>query len=638
MRAFLLLAAALTLAAPALAQVGTARPEPLAMAAPMPAPRDIPYPGTLRLDIDASDTGRGIYRVVETIPVARPGPLTLLYPEWLPGNHGPRGPIASLAGIKISAGGRAVPWRRDPGYVYAFHVDVPAGVRELRVEFQHLSPTDSGQGRVTMTPAMLNLQWEKMSLYPAGYFTRGIPIQASVAYPAGWTAATSLDVDGRSGNRIAYRTVPYETLVDSPVFAGRYSRRERLTDNINLNLFADEPGDLAMTPEQLAIHRRAAEQSVRLFGTVHFDEYEYLVALTEELGGIGLEHLRSSENSHPRTYFTEWGSGSAGRDLLTHEFTHSWNGKYRRPADLWTPNYNVPMRDSLLWVYEGQTQFWGFVLAARSGLMPAADVLAEFARAAAFYDTLPGRAWRPLIDTTMDPIIQARRPQPWPSWLRGEDYYSEGMLIWLEVDAQLRRLSGGRRSMNDFARAFFGINPGDQGVATYSFEDVAAVLNGIAPYDWATYLRERVDRVQAHAPLAWIEAGGYRLVYRDTPTPYFTAREKDRKILDLTYSVGAVIGEGGRISGVAWDSPMFNAGATAGATIVAINGRQYSNDGFRAAIRAAQTGREPIRLLIKRGERYSDIVVDYHDGLRYPALERIGTGPSGLDDLLAPLP
>jgi len=634
---FFFLAAALSLAAPALAQIGTARPEPLAIPAAMPAPRDIPYPGTLRLEIDASDTGRGIYRAVETIPVAGPGPLTLLYPQWLPGNHGPSGPIQSLAGLRISAGGRAVPWRRDPAYVYAFHVDVPAGVRELRLEFQHLSPTDPGQGRVTMTPALLNLQWEKMSLYPAGYFTRGIPIQASVTYPAGWTAATSLDVAGRQGSRIAYRTVPYETLVDSPVFAGRHARREQLADHIWLNLFADEPGDLAMTPDQLAVHRRMAEQEMRLFGTRHFDDYEFLVALTDELGGIGLEHLRSSENSHPRTYFTEWSAGSAGRDLLTHEFTHSWNGKYRRPADLWTPTYNVPMRDSLLWVYEGQTQFWGYVLAARSGLMPAEDVLAELARTAAFYDTLPGRAWRPVLDTTNDPIIQARRPHPWASWMRGEDYYQEGMLIWLEVDAKLRQLSGGRRSMNDFARAFFGINPLDQGVATYTFDDVVGTLNAIAPFDWAAFLRERVGEVRAHAPLAWIEAGGYRLVYRDTPPAYFSAREKDRKILDLTYSVGAVIGEGGRITGVAWDSPMFNAGATAGATIVAVNGRQYSNDAFRSAIRAAQGGREPIRLLIKRGERYGDINVDYHDGLRYPALERVGSGPSSLDALLAPL-
>ncbi|HEY5711535.1 MAG TPA: peptidase M61 [Allosphingosinicella sp.] len=636
MRSFLLATAAFALAVPALAQVGTAIPQPLPMDEAMPAARDVPYPGTLRIEVDASDTSRGIYRVTETIPVAGPGPLTLLYPQWLPGNHGPSGPIASLAGIRVSAGGRAIAWRRDPAYVYAFHIDVPAGVRELRVEFQHLSPTDSGQGRVTMTPAMLNLQWEKMSLYPAGYFTRGIPVSASVTYPAGWTAATSLDVVSRSGNRLTYRTVPYETLVDSPVFAGRYSRRERLADNINLNIFADEPGDLAATPEQIAIHRRMAEQMVRLMGTVHFDEYEFLLALTSELGGIGLEHLRSSENSQGRDYFTDWNAGSAGRDLLSHEFTHSWDGKYRRPADLWTPTYNVPMRDSLLWVYEGQTQFWGNVVAARSGLMPAEDVRQELARTAAFYDTLPGRSWRPLIDTTNDPIVQGRRAQPWSSYLRGEDYYSEGMLIWLEVDAKLRELTGGRKSMNDFARAFFGVNPGDQGVATYNFDDVANTLNAIAPFDWAGFLRQRVYQT-GPAPLGWIAAGGYRLVYRDTPTPYFTARERDRKILDLTFSIGAVIGEGGRISGVAWDSPMFNAGATAGATIVAVNGRQYSNDAFKRAIREAHGSREPIRLLIKRGERYNQVAIDYHDGLRYPALERVGTGPSGLDALLAPL-
>jgi predicted metalloprotease with PDZ domain len=636
MRLILAAATFSLLAVPAFAQVGTARPELVPMEEAMPAPRDVAYPGTLRLDVDASDTSRGIYRVVETIPVARAGRLTLLYPQWLPGNHGPSGPIATLAGIRVSAGGRSIPWLRDPGYVYAFHIDVPAGVRELRVEFQHLSPVDSSQGRVTMTPAMLNLQWEKMSLYPAGYFTRGIPIQANVTYPAGWTAATSLDVASRSGSRVAYRPVPYETLVDSPVFAGRNYRREELGNNMNLNIFADEPGDLAATPEQIAIHRRLAEQLLRLYGTQHFSHYEFLLALTDELGGIGLEHLRSSENSQGRDYFTGWAAGSAGRDLLAHESNHSWDGKYRRGADEWQPNYNIPLRDSLLWVYEGQTQFWGFVLAARSGLMPAEDVRGELARTAAFYDTLPGRAWRPLIDTTNDPAVQGRRPQPWGSWMRGEDYYSEGMLIWLEADAKLRQMSGGRHSIDDFARAFFGVNPGDQGLATYTFEDVVRTLNAIQPFDWATWLRERLYQT-GPAPLAWIEAGGYRLVYRDTPTAYFTAREHDRKVFDLTYSIGALIGEAGRISGVAWDSPMFNAGATAGATIVAVNGHQYSNDRLRQAIREAHGNRDPIRLLIKRGDRYQEATLDYHDGLRYPALERVGSGPSSLDALLAPL-
>jgi predicted metalloprotease with PDZ domain len=294
------------------------------------------------------------------------------------------------------------------------------------------------------------------------------------------------------------------------------------------------------------------------------------------------------------------------------------------------------MRDSLLWVYEGQTQFWGNVLAARSGLMPTGDVLQELARTAAYYDVQPGRSWRPLIDTTNDPIVQGRRGQPWSTYMRSEDYYSEGMLIWLEVDAKLRQLSGGQHSINDFARAFFGINPGDMGVATYTFDDVVQTLNRIAPFDWAGFLHQRVDHT-GPAPLAWIAAGGYRLVYRDTPTPYYLARERDRKILDLTYSLGTTIGEGGRISAVAWGSPMFDAGATVGANIVAVNGRAYSNDRFREAIRAAHDGRTPIRLLIKRGDRYNEVALDYHDGLRYPALERTGTGPSGLDALLAPL-
>lgn len=637
MRILLLTAAALCLAAPLLAQQ-TSEPQPLAQAETIPAARDIAFPGTIRLEVDATDLQRRIYRVVETIPVSGPGRLTLLYPQWLPGNHAPRGPIASLAGLEITAGGRTLSWQRDPREVHAFHVDVPAGVRELRLSFQHLSPTDREQGRVTVTPNMLNLQWEKMSLYPAGYFVRNIPVQASVTMPAGWTAATSLDVESRRGDRLVYRVVPYETLVDSPVFAGRHARRERLAEGVNLNIFADQPQDLAATEEQIAVHRRLAEQALRLFGARHFDEYEFLLALTEELGDIGLEHLRSSENGHERNYFTGWSEGSAGRDLLAHEFTHSWNGKYRRPAGLWTPDYRTPMQDSLLWVYEGQTQFWGYVLAARSGLMPAEDVRGELARVAAFYDNLPGRRWRPLIDTTYDPIIQARRPQPWPSWLRGEDYYSEGMLIWLEADARLRQLSGGRRSLDDFARAFFGVNPGDQGILTYRFEDVVATLNGLAPADWESWLRQRVEQAGSPAPLGWIAQGGYRLAYRDTPTAYFTSREKARKILDLTYTIGLVVGEAGRVSGVAWDSPLFDAGVTAGSTIVAVNGRQYSHDLLRQAITAARGTRDPIRLLIKRGELYSEVAIDYHDGLRYPVLERTGTGPSSLDALLTPLP
>lgn len=635
MRKFLLSQLALLLAVPAFAQAPLSKPQPLPIESRIPAARDISYPGVIRLDVDASDTTRAIFRVTETIPVAGAGPLTLLYPEWLPGNHAPRGPINLVTGLKFSAGGRPIAWRRDPADVYALHVDVPEGVREITVEFQHVSPTQSNQGRVVMTPDMLNAQWEKMSLYPAGYYVRNIEIVPSITLPAGWSAATSLDVASKQGDRIVYKGVSYETLVDSPLFAGRHYRREKLADDVVLNIFADRPHDLAAKPEQIAAHRKLVEQFKKLYGAVHFDEYEFLVALTDNLGGIGLEHLRSSENSHPRTYFTDWSKGSAGRDLLAHEMNHSWNGKYRRGADLWTPNYSVPMRNSLLWVYEGQTQFWGYILSARSGMMPADDVKAELARTAAYFDTLPGRSWRPLIDTTNDPIINARRPIPWSSWQRSEDYYSEGMLIWLDVDSRIRGMTGGRRSLDDFARAFFGVHPGDQGILTYNLDDVVKALNDVAPYDWRSYLTQRVEQV-GKAPLDWIERGGYRLVYKETPPSYFTSREKDRKILDLTYTIGVTIGKEGAVTGVAWDSPLFNAGVPVGAKLLAVNGRTYSDDELKQAITAAKGGKEPIKLLVKQGDVYRTVDLDYHDGLRYPVLEKVGSGPSTLDALLAP--
>ncbi|MDT9600910.1 peptidase M61 [Sphingosinicella sp. GR2756] len=624
------------LAPAALAQTQPTRPQPLGMTDPVPAARDIAFQGTMRIEVDATDTARGIFRVRQVIPVGKAGPMTLLYPKWLPGNHAPRGPIASIAGLKVKAAGKAVAWRRDPVDVYAFHIDVPSGAREIEVEFQHLSPTKSDQGRVIMTPVMLNLQWEKMSLYPAGYFTRNIMVSPSVTLPSGWRGATSLDVASKNGNRITFRQVSYEALVDSPMFAGLHYRREPLAADVALNIFADRPQDLEATPEQIAAHRELVEQFGKLYGAKHYDEYEFLVALTDELGGIGLEHLRSSENSHPRGYFTDWAKYSAGRDLLAHEMNHSWNGKYRRGADLFTPDYRTPMRNSLLWVYEGQTQFWGYILSARSGMMPVEDVKAELARTAAYYDIQPGRSWRPLIDTTNDPIVNARRPQAFGSWQRSEDYYSEGMLIWLDVDSRIRSLTNGRRSLDHFARAFFGVRPNDQGIFPYTFEDVVRTLGEIAPYDWNSYLTQRVEKV-GEAPLGWIGRGGYRLVYRDTPTPYFAGREKDREMLDLTYTIGATIGKGGIVTGVAWDSPLFNQGVTGGTQIVAINGQEYSDNDFKAAITAAKGGRTPIEMLVKKGDRYRTIDLDYYDGLRYPVLERVGSGPSTLDALLAPL-
>jgi len=629
---------ALLLASAAAAQ--NSLPQPTPVVNDIPEPRDVAYPGTMTVKVDATDVAQAIYRVRQTIPVAQAGPMTLLMPAWLPGKHAARGEIEKLTGLKIMAGGKLVPWKRDPVDVFAFHIDVPGGARQLDLSFQFTGATDSDQGRVSIAPTMLNLEFEQVSLYPAGWFTRRIPVQATVTYPDGWTAVSGLPAR-KVGRDHVYQTTDYETLVDSPVFAGRNYREVKLSDRVDLNVFADTPEELAATPEQIDAHKRLVDQSVKLFGAQHYDRYEFLLSISDEMGGIGLEHHRSSENGVKPGYFTKWNDGPGSRNLLPHEFVHSWNGKFRRGADSWTPDFRTPMRNSLLWVYEGQTQFWGYVLQARSGIVSKQDTLDMLANIAASLDNRPARTWRPLIDTTNDPIISARRPKAWVSWQRSEDYYNEGLLVWLETDALLRKLSGGTRSMDDFARAFFGMRDGDWGVLTYRFEDVAATLNRIQPYDWASFLRTRLDALSQRAPLAGFTENGYRLIYTDEPTPAFKNGQKTRGQVDLSYSLGMVVGKGGSLASVTWDSPAFEAGFNLGDTIVAVAGQEYSDDRLLAAIRAnaAKTNggtNAPIKLLVKNGARYRDVTIDYRDGLRYPRLEKIGAGEGGLDRLLAP--
>jgi predicted metalloprotease with PDZ domain len=617
---------------PAFAQ--NSKPQPLPIVDKVPAARDIPYPGTLKLEIDATNVAQGIFTVKETIPVAKAGPMTLLFPQWLPGAHAPRGQIEKLTGLVLTGNGKVIPWKRDVLDVNAFHLDVPAGVRSIEARFQFTSATQANQGRIVMAPKMLNLQPNSMSLYPAGYFTRNIPVSMTVTYPDGWTARSGLPATNR-GSVYSYQTTDYDTLVDSPVFAGAYFKEWALSDRVDLNVFADNPKELEAKPEQIEAHKRLVEQGVKLFGAQHYDRYEFLFAITDEMGGIGLEHHRSSENGVGPGYFTEWEKGPGSRNLLPHEYVHSWNGKFRRGADLWTPDFRYPMRDSLLWVYEGQTQFWGYVLQARSGIVGKQDTLDMLANIAATLDTRAGRTWRPLIDTTNDPVISARRPKGWTSWQRSEDYYNEGLLIWLEVDAKLRELSGGTKSMDDFARAFFGINDGDWGVVTYTFDDVVRILNGIQPYDWAKHLKARTEQVSQGAPLAGFTGNGYKLVYTEEPTAFLKGAEAKAGGVNLTYSLGLTIGKDGTISGVDWDGPAFKAGLAVGGTVTAVNGEAYTPDQLKTAVKAAKGGREPIRLLVKYGTHFREAAIDYHDGLRYPRLEKTGAGENGLDRLLS---
>jgi predicted metalloprotease with PDZ domain len=610
------------------------------MPPPIVAPRDIPYPGMTRLAVDATDLAHGLFAVREDLPVARSGPLTLLFPEWLPGNHSPSGPLDKLAGLKISAGGVDVPWRRDPVDVYAFHVDVPAGARALELKFQFLSPVASPEGRIMMTPDMLSLEWNAVALYPAGYFTRDILFQASVRLPPGFTPATALETEGREGDVVRFKPTPFNTLVDSPLIAGRYFRRLDLDPGgpaqVSLDVIADKPADLAATEPEIAAHRALVTQAYALFGSHHYDHYDFLLSLSDKLGGIGLEHHRSSEDGARPKYFTDWDKNPAGRDLLAHEYTHSWNGKFRRPADLWTPNFNTPMRDSLLWVYEGQTQYWGYVLAARAGLIGRQDALDAIALVAATYDHRFGRIWRNLEDTTNAPIIAERRPLPWPSWQRSEDYYSEGQLVWLDADTLIRQLSGGRRSLDDFARAFFGVDDGSYITRTYDFAEVVAALNAVQPYDWAAFLRARLQGHGPGAPLDGVARGGYRLTYDATESGYLKSVEALSKSTDLAFSLGVAVGTDGALTYVAWDSPAFKAGLSVGDQIMGVDGEAYDADGLKDAVTAAKTSTGPILLLVKDNNLFTTVAVDYHDGLRYPHLTSLPGRPPLLDAILTP--
>ena len=625
-------------AAQAQAPASPARSAPVAelVVSTVPEARDIAWPGgTMRLEVDATDVARRIIRVKQTISLAAGGPLTLLLPQWLPGHHAPRGEIDKLAGLRFTADGQEVGWSRDAVNVYAFHLNLPAAARTLVAEFQYLGATEGNQGRIKISANILNLQWENVSLYPAGYHVRRVPVQASVTYPAGWTDASALR-GRRTGGQVVYEATDYETLVDSPVFAGRIHKAVPLGNNVSLQIFADDAKELAATPDQINRHKKLVDEALALFGARAFDRYDFLLALSDEFGGIGLEHHRSSENAVGPGYFTRWNEGPGSRNLLPHELVHSWNGKFRRPAALWTPDYATPMRNDLLWVYEGQTQFWGYVLGARSGIQTKEQTLDALAVIAARLDATRGRLWRPVADTTRDPIIAARRPKAWPDWQRGEDYYNEGLMIWLEADAIIQRGTGGKRGMDNFARAFFGMTDGDWGVLTYARADVVKALNDVMPYDWDGFLTARIDRTSTQVTKAGLELGGYRLAYGTEPNSSTKAREVERHIVDQSHGVGLIVQDDGAVDTVIWDSPAFRAGMTNGDRIVAVNGIEYSRARFLEMLGATSGGKLPLQLIVRQGRRFATIALDYSGGIRYPRLQKIGEGETSLDRLLKP--
>lgn len=625
-------------------------PQPVPLPTPVPAPIDQPYAGTIALSVDLTNVNDRVWNIHETIPV-KPGPMILLFPQWLPGNHAPSNPVQNLAGLVITAGGKQVPWLRDSVNMWAFHLDIPDGVTSLDLKFQYLAPIRPQQGRISTKIA--NLTWNSVLLYPAGYFSRQIQFAPEVKLPEGWDFATALEIKSRNENLLAFKNVPLNTLIDSPIYAGINYKRVDLSsgsDNpVYLDVFADKPEQLQLTAEELQFHKNLVVQAQKLFHSHHYDHYDFLFSLSDTVGGKGLEHHQSSEDGTRANYFTDWDAGVSGRDLLAHEYTHSWNGKFRRPADLWTANFNEPMRNSLLWVYEGLTEYYGEVLTARSGLRTPQQTRDVIADIAASFETSPGRTWRSLDDTTNQPIISSHgaAPEFWPNWQRSYDYYEESVLVWLDADTKIRELSNGQKSLDDFAKLFFGVDNGSYITLTYTLEDLVKALNAIQPYDWNAFLRTRVYQVEPQVPEQGITRGGYQLVYNDTEPEWMKHMDHSRGISFATSLGLSVSGEAGpnagadsgrgMITNVVWDGPAFKAGITPQMQLEAVNDQAFSVENLRHFILAAEKNNTPIKLLLKRDGEFTTVNVDYHGGLRYPHLQRIESAPDRLDEILAPV-
>jgi predicted metalloprotease with PDZ domain len=607
------------------------------------APSERPYPGVVALHVDATDLDRRVFRVRQTLPVA-PGPIRLYQPRWIPGHHAATGDATRLAGLVVRANGQRLAWQRDPSDIHSFLLDVPAGVTALDLEFQHLSPVDEGSGRVAMTRELANVQWHNLLLYPADRVATAITYRASLTLPDRWTWAGALRAARSDGANVHFQPVTLETLVDSPLFVGAHHKRIELdaagaARPVMLHVFADSPAQLEASDAQIDAHRRLVQQADKLFASRHFAHYDFLLALSERLGGIGLEHHQSSENAVKPTYFKDWDKAVRSRELLAHEYVHSWNGKFRRPQGLVGPHFNLPMDNALLWLYEAQTEFWGKVLAARSGLVSETLARDELADLAAVYAARAGRAWRNLQDTTNDSPMSAagaRSTRDWNSWQRNRgDYYGEAVLVWLDADMLIREASAGVRSLDDFARLFFGLRDGDLGPLPYTFDDIVATLNAVQRHDWARFLRDRLDNHE-QAPLDGLARAGWRLTFTDKASSNLEAGEGDGKYSDFYHSLGFNVGQDGRLSGVLWDGPAFRSGLAPGLTLIAVNQRAYKPDALKQAIRANRDGTAPIELLLRDSDRFFSVRIDYRDGVRYPALERIEGRPDGLTALLAP--
>ena len=615
----------------------------IALASLLPAPT-ASAAEPIRVAVDLRDAPRHVFHSRETIVVA-PGTLALRFAKWIPGDHGPTGPIDDLAGIRMLAGATPLAWERDPVDMYVIRTTVPSGVDRIDIAFDYLSPSESsGFGAETAGTAQLAvLSWNSAVLYPNDSRAADVFVAPSIELPAGWEAASALRVEETSGAHVAYATVSLETLVDSPVAAGRYVKTVPLAAPAGspehlLHVFADSEAPLAARPELAAGLQRLVPEALALFGAHHYRRYDFLLTLSDHVAHFGLAHPESSDNREPERYLLEKPLFVRDADLLAHEMVHSWNGKYRRPAGLATGDFQQPMVTDLLWVYEGLTQYLGQVLTARAGLLTKRETLDQIALQAASLAHTPGRQWRSLADVSRSAqnLYEARGESA--SWRRGTDFYDEGVMLWLEVDARIRQLSGGKRSIDDFCVAFYGPPNSAPEVRPYTRADVVAALNEIAPYDWEKLFAARVDALRPSAPVEGIEAAGWKLAYDDEPNAIddaFTA-EPESQGPDLRFSLGIKLTDEGKVVDVLPQSSAGVAGLAVGSELVAVNSKTYSKDVLADAIAAAKGTQKPIELLVRSADYFATVRVDYHEGEREPHLVRDASKPDWLSKILAP--
>ncbi|MGB9246110.1 MAG: hypothetical protein WCC03_22380 [Candidatus Acidiferrales bacterium] len=603
----------------------------------------------IQITVDLSDAPRKLYHAEVDLPVAA-GQLALTTPKWIPGTHQPLGPVASITGVVFTANGRPLAWRRDDVDLYQFHVTIPEGVTTLHAHLDCIVTTN-------ITQKMALFDWETLMLYPASTPVRDIPIQPSLIVPAGWSVGTALSPIGEGayplpspGSTTHFAVTNVEQLEDSPILTGQYFQEFGVAPDISpkhyVDVASDAPEYSKISPALQAGIANLVREAEALYRSHHYHDYHFLVALSDVIGSdVTLEHGQSSEYGVPEKFFSDEGYLLAGADLLPHEFSHSWNGKYRRPVGLYQPDFATAQQGALLWVYEGMTQYLGNILAARAGLKSQSQYRDILALSAANLDYTPGREWRSTEDTAIAASVLRGGSQAWSNWRRGQDYYDEGQLVWLDADTLIRKLTNNQKSLDDFQHIFLG-KGGNTGplIVTYTFDELVQDLNAVAPYDWATFLREQIVKITPHADLAGIERGGYKLVYADKPNASVSAIQSAiasfpgaTPTLDAWFSIGILVGNDGNIQDVRWNSPAAKAKLAPGYKIIAVNGQVFSGDRLRAAIRDAKGKSEPIQITLQSDTFLSTADIDYHDGERYPALERVTGTPAYLDDITRPV-